>query len=155
MELSGLEPPAGTFTAVVWNFGDGQTSFDTSAFVSHSYASSNTYPVTLAVTNTYGFGNITFAQNVLVTNVPSVAIQGNPRITRIQVVGGTNILLAGTNDARAGGRFYNVIWSANLASARTNWLAATNGSFAPDGGFTNTILGGVSGAQQFFLLQVP
>jgi hypothetical protein len=71
------------------------------------------------------------------------------------VAGGTNLLLAGTNDARSAGRSYNVLWSANVASALNSWLVATNGNFAPDGGFTNTILGGVSGTKQFFLIQVP
>jgi PKD repeat protein len=39
------------FTSILWNFGDGQTSTDPSPVVSHTYAGTGNYTVTLAATN--------------------------------------------------------------------------------------------------------
>ncbi|QLH37562.1 MAG: PKD domain-containing protein [Parachlamydiaceae bacterium] len=46
--------PVGTIVSYAWNFGDGQTAVTTSPFISHTYATTGVFNVTLVVTNSAG-----------------------------------------------------------------------------------------------------
>lgn len=61
-------------TSYLWNFGDGQTSTQTSP--SHTYASNGNYLVTLTVTNTCGSTSTQQTISVFVSNPPTVNISG-------------------------------------------------------------------------------
>ena len=82
----------------------------------------------------------------------SSSIQGNPRITSVQVAGG-NVTLIGTNAPASYGRTYWLMMTNDVAAARAGWPAVATNVFAADGGFTNMVP--VSGARQFYLIQVP
>jgi len=88
---------------------------------------------------------------------PTLALQvtpapGNPRITSVELVG-SNLRLVGTNVPASSGRPYWVIMSNNVTRTLSGWGHVTNGAFAANGRFTNTMP--VSGALQFFIIEVP
>jgi PKD repeat protein len=58
---------AGTISSYTWDFGDGTTG--TGATASHTYATANTYPVTLTVTGSFG-GSGTKTSDVVATDPP-------------------------------------------------------------------------------------
>jgi PKD repeat protein len=54
LDASASSSPVGSIATYAWNFGDGQTQTTTSPTISHTYATSGTFTVTLKVTNTGG-----------------------------------------------------------------------------------------------------
>jgi PKD repeat protein len=148
-------------TNVVWNFGDGSGLLASSAaYVTHSYAASNTYPVTLTVTNRYGYGAVALG-NITVTNLPAVSVVRPTSVTIWKIaVQGNDMKLYGSNQPVTANAPFKVLWTNNTATARSNWLTATvTGDSAfngHDGRFTNTIPGGATnGSKSFFTIQVP
>jgi hypothetical protein len=101
---------------------------------------------------TNGLGATTTYTILNAVSVNSGAVAGQPAITSIKVFGGS-VTLSGTNIPTAAGHIYYLLSGTNVAAPRSNWLARATNTFAPDGGFTNTV--SASGAQQFFLLSVP
>jgi hypothetical protein len=75
-----------------------------------------------------------------------------PTIGAITINGG-NIILSGTNNAGAGGT-YSVLTSTNVALPIASWTVLGTGNFDSSGNFSFTN-GAPTGAQQFYLLQVP
>jgi DNA-binding beta-propeller fold protein YncE len=51
---SSSSSPVGTIASYAWNFGDGHTLKTTHASITHTYATANTFSVTLTVTNSQG-----------------------------------------------------------------------------------------------------
>jgi PKD repeat protein len=54
LDASASSSPVGSIATYAWDFGDGQTQTTTSPTISHTYATSGTFKVTLKVTNTGG-----------------------------------------------------------------------------------------------------
>jgi PKD repeat protein len=147
----------GCVSTYLWNFGDGQIS--TLANPTHAYSAVGTNYVTLAVTNAYGFGNISLPQAVVVTG-SSVVRPTSVSIWKIAVQG-KDLKLYGSNQPVTANAPFKVLWTNNAATARSNWLTVTavTGDTAfngLDGRFTNTITGGATnGSKGFFTIQVP
>jgi PKD repeat protein len=145
----------GCISTYLWNFGDGQIS--TLANPTHAYSAAGTNYVTLAVTNAYGFGNVSLPQAVVVTG-SSVVRPTSVSIWKIAVQG-SDLKLYGSNQPVTANAPFNVLWTNNVATARSNWLPVTvTGDTAfngQDGRFTNTIPGGATnGLKGFFTIQV-
>jgi PKD repeat protein len=146
---------SGCVSTYLWNFGDGQTS--PLANPTHAYSAAGTNYVTLAVTNAYGYGNLSLAQTVVVTG-SSVVRPTSVSIWKIAVQG-NDLKLYGSNQPVTANAPFKVLWTNNVATARSNWLTATvSGDTAfngQDGRFTNTIAGGATnGSKGFFTIQV-
>ena len=146
----------GVWDSVLWTFGDGASSTGgvaNGAVVSHAYSVSNSYTVYLEATNSgAGLGNIA-SHALLVTNSVSGAVQGNPGFASVKL-SGTALTIVITNVAGSAGRPFNLLGTNNVAAARNTWPVVTNGVFAGDGGYTNT-LQTTNGTRQFYLIQVP
>jgi PKD repeat protein len=141
---------AGTVT---WNFGDGSPLVTGAGPMSHSYATANTYPVILGVTNIYGYGALTLAQYVTATNNTVVtSVAGHPGIKSIKIAGGYAAIVV-TNTPNSAGHLFYVMAQTNVAVARTNWMAVATNAFSADGGFTNNIP--ASATRQFYLIEAP
>ena len=146
----------GVWDSVLWTFGDGASSTGgvaNGAVVSHAYSVSNSYTVYLGATNSgAGLGNIA-SHALLVTNSVSGAVQGNPGFASVKL-SGTALTIVITNVAGSAGRPFNLLGTNNVAAARNTWPVVTNGVFAANGGYTNT-LQTTNGTRQFYLIQVP
>jgi autotransporter-associated beta strand protein len=142
----------GAYVSAVWNFGDGVRVTNSNTVVTHTYSNApSTNTVSLTVITSYGYQS-TYSAPAPVVVTGSSALAGQPRITRVQVLGG-NITLSGTNIPASAGHTYYVLSQTNVTALRGAWLARATNTFAQDGGFTNTFPAG--GVQQFFLLSVP
>jgi len=142
----------GTFASVLWSFGD--NTYDSSTnWVSHSYSAAGIETVTLWVTNSYGVA-ASAEGSVTLTNATSGVVVSTPRITSLRVQGGTNVIVTGTNIA-SGAHSYYIMETTNAATARSNWLPVLTNTCAADGSGSFSDSVPVSGAIQFFLIEVP
>jgi PKD repeat protein len=140
-----------------WSFGDTTTASGLNA--THAYTNANTYSVTLTVTSAYGFVATSSPQTVTVSSAPSVIYPTTVSIWKIEK-SGNDIKLYGSNQPVTANAPFNVLWTNNVATARSNWLPATvTGDTAfngLDGRFTNTIPGAAAnGSKGFYTIQVP
>ena len=91
----------------------------------------------------------------LVTNGTLIVASGSvstPVLNGVVLLGGTNLVLSGTNGTPNTG--FTVCTSTNLAIAVTNWTVAGTGTFSGTGGFSYTNSGTTNG-QSFFIIRAP
>jgi hypothetical protein len=140
----------GSITNLLWNFGDSQTTNTAAgAVVPHTYKTNGTYTVSLKASGAGG-GN-TNTQIGLVT----VLIPNPPKITSIQPVGTSALVLQGAGGPTNGGYYYWLCSSTNLSLPLTNWLIVATNPFDVYGNFSNQIPVTPSSPQTFYRIQMP
>jgi PKD repeat protein len=137
---------AGAITNAVWTFGDGTSVTNSSNVgVSHSYASSGTYTVSLSVSGPGG-GPVSQTRTgyiVVVSNVP---------ISSTATLAGGKFILSGANGTA--GAQYRILTTTNLTLPVTNWIPVITNVFLPDGTYSYTN-SSVTNAASFFRLVTP
>ena len=124
--------PDGSIVSYAWNFGDGQTG--TGVSPSHTYATANTYTVSLTVTDNQGATGSTTGQ-VTVTNPPPANVSPTASFTS----GHTD--LTGTFDGTASSDPDGsvVSWAWNFGDGQAGTGATTSHTYALPGAYTVTL----------------
>jgi len=88
--------------------------------------------------------------SVTVTSISTVIA---PTIKSISLIGGTNVVISGTNNTGNNNSTYALLSSTNIAVPLSNWSVISSGNFGPDGNVsvTNTVGAG----SRFFILRAP
>ncbi len=142
-DASGSVSPVGTIATYSWNFGDGTTLNTSQPIVSHTYAASGNYSVTLTVTNSAG------TSTVEIYTPPSRITNGGPSATSTQTItvppippspptvqrihpssgptcGGTVVTITGTNFTGATAVFFGSVPTAHFTIQSEMTILATS-----------------------------
>jgi PKD repeat protein len=107
-DASSSSPNGGTIVTYTWNFGDGNTTSTTAPTTTHTYFSSAIFTVTLNVTNSYTFSNVTSKTiNISQPQDPIAAFTHTPFSPGIH----EQITLNATSSIARGGFIVYYVWS--------------------------------------------
>lgn len=99
---------------------------------------------------------LTWTNNLTTTGTLTAGVASGPvpqpHITSVNLIGGTNLIISGTN-GQAGEQF-DVLTSTNVALALTNWTSINSGTFSGNNfSITNAVTAGTP--REFFILRIP
>ncbi len=139
-----MDASTGNITNWLWNFGDGHSlTNNSSANVTHAYATAGSYTVNLKVIGPTGSNTNTQVGYIVVNPAPTF---GNP------VLSGGNLVLSGVNGLA--NVQYRILSTTNLTLPLASWMPVWTNVFATDGSYsyTNSPL---TGGASFFILVSP
>ena len=137
-------PGSGTIDNYYWDFGDGSSDNSNTSTVSHTYSSTGSYVVTLLVTNSFGFTDLSY-QIITITppfvnNLPVAIMSGGPFNDTNTYYGGTTFSFQGNlsydiEDTIEGDEFLTIRWCPDYNSedeeCNIDWMEQSSPDYLP------------------------